>query len=151
LKFSDVIIAAALLFVVSLVLDAFLFVPFAPLKSSMAPVASVIASLIASIVVGYLFAVQIKEESRLRAIGSIVLLLAAGMLIFSVGWSANPLVSPAMKDILQSMFSTSATSSWTDYDWYAYAAFVIALDIIVGVVLSFIGLYVGSMLKPKKT
>jgi len=148
LKFSDVIMAAALLFVVTLLLDAFLFVPFAPLKNYMTLAASVIGGLIASIIVGYLFAVQIREESRLRAVGSIVLLAVAGVMIFFVGWSANPLASPAMKDTMQSIFSTSG---WTDYDWYAYTALVTALDIIIGVVLGFVGLFVGSMLKPKKT
>ena len=148
MKFSDVIIAAALLFVVSLLLDGFLFVPFAPLKNYMDIVAAIIGNLIVSIVVGYLFAVQIREESRPRAIGSIVLLAAAGFMIFAVGWSANPLANPAVKDMLQSMFSTGA---WTDYDWYAYTASVMGLVIILFVVLVFVGLYVGSMLKPKKT
>ena len=148
MKFSDVIIAAALLFVVAMLLDGFLFVPFAPLKNYMDFVAAIIGNLIVSIVVGYLFAVQIREESRLRATGSIVLLATAGFMIFAVGWSANPLASPAVKDMLQSMFSTAA---WTDYDWYAYTAFVMGLVIILFVVLCFVGLYAGSMLKPKKT
>jgi len=148
LKFSDLIIAAALLFVVGLVLNGVLFVPFAPLKNYMSLVAGVIAGLIVSIIVGYLFAVQIREESRLRAIGSIVLLATAGLMIFIVGWFANPLASPAVKDAMQSMFNTSG---WTDYDWFGYMALVMALDIIVYVVVNFVGLYVGSMLKPKKT
>ena len=148
MKFSDLIIAAALLFVVGLVLNGVLFVPLAPLKNYMSLVAGVIAGLIVSIIVGYLFAVQIREESRLRAIGSIVLLATAGLMIFIVGWFANPLASPAVKDAMQSMFNTSG---WTDYDWFGYMALVMALDIIVYVVVNFVGLYVGSMLKPKKT
>ena len=147
MKFSDVIMAAALLFVVGLVLTGVLFVPFAPLKNSMSLVAGIIGGLIVSIIVGYLFAVQIREESRLRAIGSIVLLATAGLLIFLVGWFANPLVSPAIRDSMQSMFSTGA---WTDYDWFAYTAVAMALETIIFVVVSFVGLYVGSLLKPKK-
>ena len=148
MKFSDVIMAAALLFVVGIVLTGILFVPFASLKGLMSLVAGIIAGLIVSIIVGYLFAVQIREESRLRAIASIILLATAGVLIFAVGWFANPLVSPAIQDAMQSMFNTSG---WTYYDWFAYTAVVMALDIIVFVVASFVGLYVGSMLKPKKT
>jgi hypothetical protein len=49
---------------------------------------------------------------------------------------------------MQSMFNTSG---WTDYDWFAYTAFAMVLDIIIFVVVGFVGLYVGSMLKPKKT
>jgi len=148
LKFSDMIMVAALLFVVGLLLDSFLFVPFASLKGAGGWVASAIAVLLVSIIVGYLFAVKIKEESTLRAIGSIVLLATVAFMIFLVGWSANPLASPAMKDSLQSTFSTGA---WTDYDWYAYTAFMMGLDLVIFAVLGFVGLYLGSMLKPKKT
>ena len=140
--------AAALLFVAGILLIGVLFVPFIPLKSYMDFVAGIIGSLIVSIIVGYLFAVQIREESSLRAMGSIVLLATAGVLIFIVGWLANPLVSPAAKDAMQSMFSTGG---WTDYDWAAYTAVVMALETIIFVVVSFVGLYIGSLLKPKKT
>jgi hypothetical protein len=143
-----VVIAAALLFVLSLVLNGILFVPFAPLKSSMSLVAGIISCLVTSIIVGYVFAEQIREESRLRAIGSILTLTTAGLLIFLAAWFATPLASPAIKDSMQSMFHTSG---WTDYDWFAYSALVMALDIVLSAVLDFVGLYVGSMLKPKKT
>ena len=91
---------------------------------------------------------QIREESRLRAIGSIVLLATVGVLIFAVGWFANPLAYPAIADAMQSLFNTIG---WTIYDWFVYTAVVMALNIIVFVVASFVGLYVGLMLKPKKT
>jgi hypothetical protein len=148
LKFSDVVMAAAFLFMVGIVLTGVLFVPFVSLKSLMSLVAGVVAGLIVSIIVGFLFAVQIREESRLRAIGSIILLATVGVLIFAVGWFGNPLVSPAIYDAMRSMFNTSM---WTAYDWFAYTAVVMALNIVVFVVASFVGLYVGSMLKPKKT
>jgi len=147
LKFSDMIMVAALLFVAGLLLDSFLFVPFVPLKSSGGWVASAIAVLIISIIVGYLFAAKIKEESTLRAIGSIVLLATVGFMIFLVGWNANPLASPAIKDGIQSIFKTAG---WTDYDWYAYTALVQALEILFFVVVNFVGLYVGSMLNRKR-
>jgi len=148
LKFSDVVMAAALLFVVGIVLTGVLFAPFVSLQGHMSLVAGVIAGLVVSIIVGYVFAVQIREESRLRAIGSIILLATAGVLIFAVGWFANPLAIPAIRDAMQGMFNTSA---WTDYDWFAYTAIVMAVNIIVFVVTSFVGIVVGSMLKPKKT
>jgi hypothetical protein len=148
LKFGDVIIAAAFLFVVTLLLDAILFVSFASLNnSSMIIVAGIISALITSIITGYVFAMQIREESRLRAIDSIVILAAAGILIFLVGWNAIPLVSPAMVDAMQSMFSTS---SWTNFDWLAYTAFTMFVYTILTMVFAFVGLYVGSILKPKK-
>ena len=149
MKFSDVIIAAVFLFVVTLLLDSILFVLFASLNNSyMIIVAGIISALITSIITGYAFAMQIREETRLRAISSIIVLAAAGTLIFSVGWFAIPLANPAMMDLMQSMFSTS---SWTNFDWLAYTAFTMFLFVAITMAFAFVGLYVGSMLKPKKT
>ena len=149
MKFSDVIIAAVFLFVVTLLLDSILFVLFASLNNSyMIIISGIISALIISIITGYVFAMQIREEKRLRAIGSITILAAAGTLIFAVGWFAIPLVNPAMVDFIQSMFSTG---SWTNFDWLAYTAFTMFLFVTLTAVFAFFGLYVGSMLKPKKT
>jgi hypothetical protein len=149
LKFSDVLIAAVFLFVVTLLLDPILFVLFSSLNNSyMIIVAGIISALITSIITGYVFAMQIREESRLRAVGSIIILAAAGTLIFAVGWFAIPLVNPAMVDLMQSMFSTSG---WTNFDWLAYTAFTMFLFVTLTSVFAFVGLFVGSMLKPKKT
>ena len=149
MKFSDVIIAAVFLFVVTLLLDSILFVLFASLNNSyMIIIAGIISALITSIITGYLFAMQIREEKRLRAIGSITILGAAGTMIFAVGWFAIPLVNPAMTDFIQSMFSTG---SWTNFDWLAYTAFTMFLFVTITMTFAFAGLYVGSMLKPKKT
>ena len=147
MKFSDLIIASAFLFVASLWLLALIVVPFIPLKNYMSLVAGVISGLIISIIVGYLFALKIKEDSKLQAIGSIVLLATAGFMIWLVGWSANPLISPVYKDTLQSIFSTGG---WTDYDWFGYTAFLIALEILIFALVNFVGLYVGSMLNRRR-
>ncbi len=103
---------------------------------------------IVSIVVGYLFALQIREESRLRTIASIVLLATTGVLIFLASWFANPLVNPEAKDVMQSLFSTGG---WTNSDWAAFTAVVMGLETILFAVVSFVGLNIGSLLKPKKT
>ena len=149
MKFGDVIIAAVFLFVVTLLLDSILFVLFASLNNSyMIIISGIISALIISIITGYVFAMQIREEKRLRAIGSITILGAAGTMIFAVGWFAIPLVNPAMTDFIQSMFSTG---SWTNFDWLAYTAFTMFLFVTITMTFAFVGLYVGSMLKPKKT
>ena len=150
MKFSDVVIAAASLFVSSLLFDAVLFVLFAPLNNnSMTIVAGIISTIVTSLIVGYVFAMQIKEESRPKAIGSIVILSTVGLMIFLVAFFGAPLASPAFKDSIQSTFSTG---SWTNYDWLAYFALTVAIDVVLSVVVNFIGLYAGSMLrKPKKT
>jgi hypothetical protein len=68
------------------------------------------------------------------------------LLIFSAVWIANPFASPWFQDSLNSMFNRT-TSSWSHYDLNAYAALMVSVDTIIGAVISFIGLYVGSMLK----
>jgi len=151
LKFSDVVMATASLVLIGLALDAILLVAFIPLNSnSMSDLlAYIIAWLVASLIVGFVFALKIQDESRIRTIGSIVVLSAFTLMFFLGIWIANPLASPWFKDSITSMFKTSG---WTNHDWSAYAALVITVDFVVGLVVSFIGLYAGSMLrKPKKT
>ena len=151
MKFSDVGIATASIVLFGLLLDAVLLVVFIPLNSnSMSDLlAFIIAVLVASLIVGYVFALKIQEASRIRAIGSIVVLSAFTLMLFVMVWIANPLANPWFKDSLESMFNTSG---WTNYDWSAYSALAVSVDVVVGLVLSFIGLYAGSMLrKPKKT
>ena len=149
MKFSDVVIATASLVLIGFLLDAVLKVAFVPLNSTTSELfAWIIAFLVASLIVGFVFALRIQDDSRIRTIGSIVVLSSFALMLFVMVWFANPLASPAIKDAMQSMFNTSG---WKDYDWFAYTAVVMALNIIVFVVASFVGLYVGSMLKPKKT
>jgi hypothetical protein len=113
LKFSDVVIATVSLVLMGLILEAILMVAFVPLNSnSMSDtLAFIIASLVASLVVGYVFALKIQDESRIRAIGVIVVLSTFTLLIFEAVWVANPFASPWFKDSLNSMFNTSG---WTN-------------------------------------
>jgi hypothetical protein len=151
LKFGDVIIATALLVLIGLMLDAVLLVVFIPLNSdSMSDLlAYIIAFLVASLIVGYVFALKIQDESRIRAIGSTVVLSTFALMLLIMVWIANPLANPWFKDSLENMFNTSG---WTNYDWSAYSALLVTVDVVFALVVDFIGLYAGSMLKkPKKT
>jgi hypothetical protein len=141
-----VIIATVSLVLAGLILDAFLMVAFAPLNSNTMSdnLAYIIAFLVASLVVGYVFALKIQDESRIRATGVIVVLSAFALLIFFSIWFANPLATPWLRDSMNSMFNTNG---WTDYDWSAYSALMGSVLVIIGLVVSFIGLYVGSMLR----
>jgi protein-S-isoprenylcysteine O-methyltransferase Ste14 len=151
LKFSDVVIATASIVLIGLILEAVLMVAFVPLNSNMMSdtLAFVIAFLVASLIVGYVFALKIQEESRTRAIGSIVVLSNFVLMLSIMVWFANPLASPWVKESIGSLFNTSG---WTNYEWAAYSGLAVTIDIAFGLVLSFVGLYAGSMLrKPKKT
>jgi len=146
LKFSDAVIATVSLVLVGLILDAFLLVAFVPLNSnSMSEMlAFIIAFLVASLVVGYVFALKIHEESRIKAIGVIVVLSTFTFMLFYGVWIANPFASPWFRDSLNDMFNTSG---WTNYDWDAYSALTVSVIAIIASVIIFIGLYAGSMLR----
>jgi hypothetical protein len=104
------------------------------------------------LLVGYIFAVKIQEESRMKAVGKIIVLLAFvqafGVLI---SFSGNSYYGAWVTEGLQSTYSTSA---WANVDWFVYEGLVtflnVALNVVLTLVLGFIGLYAGSMLKPKK-
>ena len=110
--------------------------------------------LIAALVVGYVLAGKIQEESRIRAVGEISV-LSAWVIAFYVMISAaaNPYYKDWIDETLKSMYATSA---WTTTDWYVYGQVAlmtyVVLNVVLVLVLTFIGLYVGSMLrKPKKS
>ena len=110
--------------------------------------------LVAGLAVGCVFAGKIQEESRMRAVGKIAVLFGAVMSsAVMMGASANGYYSAWVKETLQSMYSTGA---WTTMDWYVYGQLAlagqVALNVLLALVLGFIGLYAGSMLrKPKKS
>ena len=73
LKFSDVSIATASINLIGLTLESVLMAVFVPLNSNMMSdtLAFVIGFLVASLIVGYVFALKIQEEARIRAVGVI--------------------------------------------------------------------------------
>jgi hypothetical protein len=154
LKFGDVITAVASLTVVNILLEyAFLemFAPMTPTGGTahaLIAVAGILSTLVASLIVGYVFANKIQEESKWGAIGSIVVLRTVVLMLVVVALMANPFVYPVIKDNLDSMFSTTTTSGWTNYDWFVAAIGVIMFNVVLELVFSFIGLYLGSMRKP---
>ena len=150
MKFSDVIVAVATLVVVSLLLESVLLLAFVPAMShSGIDVAGILSILVASLIVGYAFALKIQEESRIRSVASIVVLSALVLAFGVMAIGANPLASPAIKDAMSSLFSTGG---WTSYDWFDSIFALVAINTIYALAFGFIGLYAGSMLrKPKKT
>ena len=154
MKFGDVVTAVAALAVVDLLLDFVLLVVFVPVNSYWGTdIAGIISLLVASLIVGYVFALKIQEESKIGAIGRIVVLFAAVFMFAALAlFAANPYTSDAVKEGLESNFSTS---DWTTTDWFGYSALgivmLVAFNVVFALVFTFIGLYAGSMLrKPKK-
>ena len=151
MKFSDAVIATVSLVLLGLILDAFLMVAFIPLNDNSLSdlLAFIIGFLVASLVVGYVFALKIQEGSRIEAIGIIVVLSTFTFMLFYVIWIANSVASPWYIDSLKATFNTSG---WTDYEWSVYSVLYNTVTTLITIVITFIGLYVGSMLrKPKKS
>jgi hypothetical protein len=156
LKFSDAILAVATFAVIDVLVYFVLGMALIPSMGSYWGLNSsfILSVLVAGLVVGCVFAGKIQEESRIRGVGKIAVLIgavesAAVMLIAS----ANGYISASIKETLQSMYSTGA---WTTTDWSVYTqlalAELVALNVVLALVLSFIGLYAGSMLrKPQKS
>ena len=96
LKFSDTIVATVSLVLVALVLDPFLLVAFGSVSPSSTSdtLSGVVSLLVASLIVGYVFALGIQDESRVRAIGVIVVLSSFAYTVFSVIWMANGFAYP---------------------------------------------------------
>ncbi len=141
--------AATSLVLFTMLLDFVLKGALIPLNSPIVEMlAWALSCLVAPIFVGYVFALKIYEDGRLRTIGSVVVLSAFALMLFLLAWFANPLASPWIKEQLERLFDTG---EWTNYVWSAFSALAIALDVAIALVLSFAGLYIGSMLrKPKK-
>ena len=154
MKFGDIITAVASLTVVSLLLNFVFLAVFVPVDSSWGVnVAGILSILVASLIVGYLFAVKIQEESKMGAIGRIVVLFTVViMFAFMALVAVNPYMEAWMNEDLENMFSTSG---WTTKDWFSYSLValvaMVAFNVVFALVFGFIGLYVGSRLrKPSK-
>jgi hypothetical protein len=105
------------------------------------------------LIVGYVFASKIQEDSKMMSIGKIVVLAGAATMFVNMIWSgALGHYALMVDETLRNMYSTG---SWTNTDWASYEAMALFLENAVSVgitiVFSFIGLYLGSMLKPKKS
>ncbi len=151
MKFGGIVVATASIVLIGFLLNSVLRVALIPVASpdTSELLAWIVAFLVASLIVGYVFALKIQEESRTKAIGKIVVLSSLAVMLLIMVWFANPLASPSVKDSMGRLFNTSG---WTNSDWSVYSAFLATVDVVVALVFNFIGLYVGSMLrKPKKT
>jgi hypothetical protein len=146
LKFSTMIIAMVSLVLLGLILDAFLQVGFISINNdSLSDVLSfIIAFLISSIVVGYVFALKIQKDSRIKATGVIDVLSTFTFMLFYSVWIATYYGGIWFMDSLDNMFKPSG---WSHYEYAAYSAVLVSIVAIIALAIIFIGLYAGSMLR----
>ncbi len=119
MKFSDVVLAVASLVLISFILQTALHIAFISVASD--PMSDVLAwivsLLVTSLIVGYVFALRIQEQSRIRAIGSIVVLSTLVVLLLCLAWYASPTANDWRRGNMANMFNTSG---WTNSEWFAY-------------------------------
>jgi hypothetical protein len=151
LKFGDVIVAVASWQVVFILVHTVLSIALIPISSYWGfNVDSILSFLVSALIVGYVFAGKIREESRMVSIGKIVVLSAVlTMFATMIGVSATGHYNAWVDESLRNMYSTG---SWTNTDWIAFEHMMLVewavFPVVYALVFSFIGLYLGSMRKP---
>jgi hypothetical protein len=151
LKFSDVIVAVASLLLVVWLVNAVLNFALVPISTSFGgDLAFILSAIVAAIIVGYVFAGKIREESRMASIGKIVVLSAVVMML--IVWATGGATAHYSVWIDQNLKNMYNTSSWANVDWFWFEmTLTMAITAVYGVftlVFGFIGLYLGSMRKP---
>jgi len=151
LKFGDVVMATASAMVI-LVLIAFPLhlVLFSPLGYYWgAVIGSIIAILISAVIVGFVWAGKIWAENRMRAIGQIAI-LAAVLMGFAIMIEAAAL--PHWGTWAQDTYEAENPGVVVvEADWYYIEGLMLGgqvfINMILVLLLGFVGVYVGSMFK----
>jgi high-affinity Fe2+/Pb2+ permease len=143
-----VIIATVSLVLLGFVLDAFLMFGFISMNNDRVAdmLSFIIAFLISSLVVGYVFALKIQEDSRIKATAVIDVLSTFTALVFDSVWVCNIYGSEWFTEDFNNVFKPPL-SGWTPYAYAAHAAVLVSIVAIIAFVITFIGVYAGSMLR----
>ena len=95
MKFGDVIVAVATVSVIVILLESVLLLVFVPAMShSGIDVAGILSTLVGSLIVGYLFALKIQEESRSSRLRASLFCLR--LLRHSALWQLEPTLWQAL-------------------------------------------------------
>ena len=154
MKFGDVIIVLASLLLVFWFINTLLNFVLIPASASYGgDVAYMLSVLISGLIVGYVFAGKLREESRWVSIGKVVVLFAVTMIL--VVAIMSPIIghyNAWADENLNNMYGKTTTSSWSNFQWFWYElALLMTVGSIYGLytlLFSIIGLSVGSMRKP---
>jgi len=113
-----------------------------------------VSGFLSTIIVGYIYAQKIWEENRTKTIAQIAVLFT--VLIMFMGIMESAATADWTPKIKEEYMASNPTATPSASDWYYIEKFFLTLQNFIVVVLvlalSFIGLYIGSMLKkPTKT
>ena len=156
LRFGDVLTAVAFLFLITVLVSY-------PLETVLIPtlgfywgptLGALISVLVSSLIIGYIFREK-TFEGRKESIAKISVLFAV-LMIFSVVINNAALGEDFTQWVHETYQEANPTASLSTFEWYVVGGLFIGsqmfMNAITLVPLSFIGLYVGSILrKPSKS
>jgi hypothetical protein len=150
LKFGDIIIAVASMAVIFILVVAVLRIALVSVNTASGDVADIVGILVSALVVGYVFAGKIREESRMTSILKVVVLFVVLMAFGTLMNFGAARHSGLWVD--EYIDSTYPSHGVTNNDWMAYEFAVlfgiVGLSAALSFALGFVGLYLGSMRKP---
>ena len=156
MRFGDVLIAVATLFLITVLVSY-------PLESMLIPtlgfywgptLGALVSVLISSLIVGYIFARKILD-GRKESIARISVLFAV-LMIFSIVINNAALGEDFTQWVHETYQEANPTASLSTFEWYVVGGLFIGSQMFMNAItllpLSFIGLHVGSILgKPVKS
>jgi len=155
LKFGDMVIAVASLMIIVILIYFPLTLILTPALGNFAgyELGAFVSFPLSAIIVGYIFAQNIWEENRTKTIAKISVLFTVLVVSIVLIETASTDWAPMVK---AEYIKVNPTATPSAFDWYYIERLVLlSEDFILAVfvlALSFIGLYIGSMLKrPTKT
>jgi hypothetical protein len=155
LKFGDVVMAVATAAVIMVLISFLLDIALVPAIGYYwgINVGFIVSFFLASLITGYIFAAQIWE-ARMKAIAKITV-LAAVLIMFTVVIQVAALGTYWTTWVHQTYLDANPGANPSTFDWYAIASMYlgsqVVLNVVLVLVLAFIGLYIGSMFKRTPT
>jgi len=154
LRFGDIIIAVASLFLVTFLISYPLeIVLIQILGLSLAPtIGALVSVLLGGLIIGYIFSRKIGNN-RKEAIVTISILFTV-LMIFSIILNNAVLGNYFTNWVNETYQESNPTESLTSFEWFVVGGLFIGsqmfMNIIILFVFSFIGLYSGSTLRKKR-
>lgn len=148
MRFGDVVICVASLSVILVLVGIPVEMVLSPALAEWPYVTSAISYLLTTLIGGYIFAGKIWEEARIKTMVQIMVLAATLMAFYVISFPAIPHWGLAVKDAYE---AANPGVELSNSEWFTVESMTLAkimfIDVAMVLVLGFIGLYVGSMLR----
>jgi len=149
LKFGDMVIAIASLTIILILFFPLGLVLTAALGNAGFELGAFVSAFLSTIIVGYIYAQKIWEENRTKTIAQIAVLFT--VLIMFMGTMESAATADWTPKIKEEYMKANPVATPSASDWYYIEKFFLTLQnflvVVLVLALSFIGLYIGTMLK----